>query len=273
VLVQRLLTAMIGIPIILGLVAIGGWPFTLVAAGVAALATREAVTALDLSAPRSAVADRLSMVAAFLLVVLAGLGQSVFIVGILVLVCFSASLSLWPTIATSWSVALAATLYGSLPLAILALLRVDVPGPTSLQVAHVHLSPGAIWVYAALTSVWAVDSAAYLVGRAIGRHPFWPRVSPKKTWEGTIAGIIGGVLVWLAWSPATNQSLAVAVVVGLSLSGAAILGDLAESAIKRSAGLKDASTLLPGHGGLLDRLDSLGFASVVVFVCRIIVGG
>lgn len=117
-----------------------------------------------------------------------------------------------------------------------------------------------------LVIIWVGDSAAYYGGRAFGRHPLAPRISPKKTVEGAIAGLVGSMLVggfagvfFLGepWLSVTFISAATAVV--------GQVGDLAESAMKRSAGVKDSSSILPGHGGILDRLDSLLFAAPVFY--------
>lgn len=118
------------------------------------------------------------------------------------------------------------------------------------------------WVlFYLLLLVWVGDTAAYFVGRGVGRHPLAPVLSPGKTVEGTVASLVATVAVgfwlfrrWFGFDPAHGFLLPVIVNV------AAQLGDLAESALKRSAGVKDTSGLLPGHGGLLDRIDSLLFA-------------
>ena len=110
--------------------------------------------------------------------------------------------------------------------------------------------------------VWVGDSAAYFVGRALGRHKLAPVLSPGKTVEGTAASLAATVAVgyWLlpAWF---GLNAAHAFLLPVIVNVAAQLGDLAESALKRSAGVKDSSTLLPGHGGVLDRVDSLLFAA------------
>jgi phosphatidate cytidylyltransferase len=117
--------------------------------------------------------------------------------------------------------------------------------------------------------VWAGDAAAYYAGRAWGRHPLAPRISPKKTVEGALgglaAGIAGGVAVghWLRVD-AGPGTFGLAIIC-LAAAGAGQIGDLAESALKRSAGVKDSSAILPGHGGMLDRLDSLLFAAPVFY--------
>ncbi len=116
--------------------------------------------------------------------------------------------------------------------------------------------------------IWADDSFAYLVGRTIGRRPLFPSISPKKTLEGSVAGFVGSLLVaWgfarLFWQTASLKT--VILLAGLvALSGQ--IGDLAESAMKRSANLKDSGTVLPGHGGLLDRMDSLLFGAPVLWL-------
>ncbi len=114
--------------------------------------------------------------------------------------------------------------------------------------------------------IWAGDSAAYYGGRAFGRHPLAPKVSPRKTVEGAMCGLIGSVIAGIAvgaWLLKLPWTLLAAVSTATAIAGQ--IGDLAESALKRSAGVKDSSSILPGHGGILDRLDSLLFAAPVFF--------
>ncbi|MCQ2752507.1 MAG: phosphatidate cytidylyltransferase [Coriobacteriales bacterium] len=116
--------------------------------------------------------------------------------------------------------------------------------------------------------VWLNDIAAYLGGSAFGKHKFMPKISPKKTWEGVICGIIVGILVWLLIPtiyPGCGFGLVYAAICGLICSIVAIIGDLCESHIKRSFNCKDSGDLMPGHGGLLDRNDSVIFAVVVAY--------
>jgi phosphatidate cytidylyltransferase len=116
------------------------------------------------------------------------------------------------------------------------------------------------------------DIGAYLIGSSIGRHKLIPRISPKKTWEGTIGGVIfavaGSLGCWW-WIPELAHDglqLGHAVTLGILLGAAAVIGDLAESLIKREAGVKDSSTILPGHGGCLDMIDSLLFTAPLLYV-------
>jgi phosphatidate cytidylyltransferase len=117
----------------------------------------------------------------------------------------------------------------------------------------------------ALVIPWAGDTAAYFVGRAIGKYRLAPVLSPKKTWEGTIASILGALLVAVAFS--RWLSVPFPHLLGIAAAGniAGQAGDLLESAYKRSAGVKDSGTLLPGHGGILDRIDALILAIPVVW--------
>ena len=117
----------------------------------------------------------------------------------------------------------------------------------------------------ALVITWVGDTVAYFIGRAVGKHPFAPHLSPKKTWEGAVASFVGSLLVGLAftrWLSAPPVHLLAMAAAG-NIAGQ--VGDLLESAYKRSAGVKDSGGLLPGHGGILDRIDALILAIPVVW--------
>jgi phosphatidate cytidylyltransferase len=120
--------------------------------------------------------------------------------------------------------------------------------------------------------VWATDIFAYLVGRSIGGPLLWPRLSPNKTWSGAIGGCLGGVAAGVAVAYASGGSRgAVAGVLALALSLVAQGGDLFESAIKRRFGVKDTGHLIPGHGGVMDRLDGFlvaALAAVLIGILR-----
>ena len=144
-------------------------------------------------------------------------------------------------------------------------------GPVTLyatwaSLAFLFLKYGAGYVLSLLVLVWVADIAAYFAGRAFGRHKLAPRVSPGKTIEGAIAGVLG-VVAWVLVSANWGSTFGASLVAQWSWSGAAglaavlaavsILGDLFESLLKRRAGVKDSSGLLPGHGGVYDRIDAV----------------
>lgn len=132
-----------------------------------------------------------------------------------------------------------------------------------------HVGGGGAWLVLALwLIVWLSDTAAFMVGRTWGRKKIIPAVSPNKTWEGTIAGFISAGLAGMAFSwvlPSLGWTVSYAVIVGLVIGIAAFLGDLVESRLKRGAGIKDSGTTLPGHGGILDRFDSIIFCVPVLY--------
>jgi phosphatidate cytidylyltransferase len=160
--------------------------------------------------------------------------------------------------------------------------------PMTLLVAIRQLASGAIWTIFTLLAVWAGDIFAYFVGKSLGRHRMSPRISPKKTWEGALASILASVIVgalWMQHAPGISAALLRAglierrdgmwgleqphlwpiILLSAVVNVAAQLGDLVESLIKRGAGVKDSGTILPGHGGMLDRIDAMLFAVPVVW--------
>ncbi len=145
---------------------------------------------------------------------------------------------------------------------------------TSYLVALRQRADGFDWALTAFAVTWAADAMAYFVGRRFGKHKLWPRISPKKTWEGVAGGTAGAVAaglcfgVWLLKLPAW-----LGILLGVLVAVAAPFGDLAESLFKRLANVKDSSQLIPGHGGMLDRLDSLLFVFPVVTYFALVVRG
>jgi len=163
--------------------------------------------------------------------------------------------------------------------------------PMALLVEIRQQAAGAIWVIYTLLTVWAGDIFAYFVGNALGRHRMSPEISPKKTWEGAIASILASVIIgtlWFQHAPGISSallrvgligrrdgifgleqpSLRPIIVLSAVVNIAAQLGDLVESLIKRGAGVKDSGSILPGHGGMLDRIDAMLFAVPVVWAYR-----
>ncbi len=131
------------------------------------------------------------------------------------------------------------------------------------------LDDGRNWLFLALFVTFASDTAAFFIGTALGRHKLAPHISPGKTWEGAIGGILGAIGTSLFFTLPTALILPIswgqAVLLGLLVSVFGQLGDLTESLFKRNMGVKDSGSLMSGHGGLLDRIDSVVFAGVVVY--------
>jgi phosphatidate cytidylyltransferase len=125
--------------------------------------------------------------------------------------------------------------------------------------------PPGEFVVIILASIWISDSAAYFAGRAFGKHKLFERISPNKTWEGAAAGLLTALIIWLVapniFYHFKDISSLHLLVMGLIVGIIGPIGDLAESQLKRDAGVKDSSQIIPGHGGVLDRLDSLMFVS------------
>lgn len=256
----RLITALAGIPVIVAAVLAGGWWFLAVAVVVGLIAGWEfdRMARLEGYAPNQALL--LGMIALLLLTAFWSLNLSTYMVTAALVLSLSWQLfragSKTPTV--DWAVTLAGILYLGWSLAHLVALR--------------QLPQGQAWVWLALLVTWAGDSFAYLAGSRWGRHKIWPRLSPKKSWEGLLGSLAGGLLLaalvifWfeLPWTPTLLAGVAIPVV--------AFFGDVAESMLKRDAGVKDASNLLPGHGGILDRIDSLLFVAILVYYWAVWLG-
>ena len=127
---------------------------------------------------------------------------------------------------------------------------------------------GALLTFAVMGSIWLSDSCAYFVGSKFGRHKLAPRISPNKSVEGFWGGMVGSVAVWVVVFALGiyNINLPYAIVCGVLVDAAAVAGDLFESRIKRGVGVKDSGNLMPGHGGMLDRSDSLLFGGMTAFL-------
>ena len=155
----------------------------------------------------------------------------------------------------------------SLAQSMLALVYVAIP----LSLLYLLITPDKEILLAIFVLIWINDTGAYLVGMAIGKHKMFPRLSPKKTWEGLIGGM-GFVLItvvvtyYLTTDGQDISKFAWLTGFGLLVSVAATLGDLIESMLKRAAGVKDSGNVIPGHGGVLDRIDSLLFVVPVMVV-------
>lgn len=267
-LAQRVAFALVAIPAALGVVWVGEWVLALLVAAVAWLGTAELMhfarrAGLAPAAPFALVtAAALPLLAWHVSVepvAAATLGRAwpfaaaLWVVAILLLTLFRLGPGRHP-LASAAVTAFAPLYAGGLPAFLLAIRHGD---------ATLSSAAGTALVFFPLVTVWVVDSVAMLVGKQVGGPKFAPVVSPNKTWSGTIGGFVGGLAVaplyhLLVMAPlgltlSPWHLLAIAAVVGVLGQ----LGDLAESLFKREVGLKDSSHLIPGHGGVLDRFDSL----------------
>ena len=255
----RLLTAAIGLPVLAVVVQIGGWSFAIVAGIIALLAGAEFV--------HGWLIPKLPLSAAWAMAPMFG-AASIMVMG---------AHAAWQFVAVGAAFALATFLIG--------LSRSDVFGPRrpyrvvaaclvyigillSTMVLLRDVEHGRNWVVLALLATFAVDTGAYTVGKLVGRHKMAPRISPGKTWEGAAGGYLAGFRAVIGLDALFDPEIAFAKIAVLAalLPVAAICGDLLESWMKRRMGVKDASGLLPGHGGFLDRLDSILFTTPLVYV-------
>lgn len=136
----------------------------------------------------------------------------------------------------------------------------------SFDAAHAIAGTLPVWLFLVLVPTWAADIAAYVVGSTWGSRKLAPRISPGKTWEGTIAGVLACGLAAFGVGALFGLGRPQVAVVALTLGVVGLAGDLCESYLKRRAGVKDSGTLLPGHGGVLDRLDSTVTGAILVLI-------
>lgn len=164
----------------------------------------------------------------------------------------------------AWAGNIVSFLYPSL-LAFAALLLAGGPMPDRAFLSNT-LDSGRIWIVVLVLTVWTLDSAAYVSGRFVPRGHFMNHISPNKTWSGAIGGTVAAVAVCtlLAWM--AGQPPLIGILLGIVIAVAAQAGDLVESMLKRAAGTKDSGSWIPGHGGILDRVDSFLFAAPALYV-------
>jgi phosphatidate cytidylyltransferase len=259
----RVGTAIVGIPIVLAVDYAGGWVFAALVALVAAIAAFEFYLLCRAVGSRPALV--LGVPAAG---VIAGLPVVVPApdrawLGILVLLALTAGTTyLSPHLFTSgldgWLATVGGAIYAGVLLGHLSLLR--------------HLQDGAWWVFAALLITWAYDTGAYCAGSQLGRRPFMHHISPKKTVEGVMGGLVLAGIAGFVLVPTVGVAAPLALGVGLLLGVVAQVGDLVESMFKRRAGVKDSSGIIPGHGGMLDRIDALLFTGAVMYYAAALLG-
>jgi phosphatidate cytidylyltransferase len=255
---RRVLTAAVLLPPVLFLISLGPWGLAPLLAAFAVLGAREFVRLLG--GPGPAHPPWIAAGSGVLLIVSWGGLLPLGVPAALVLIMLAAIVGGFLRRRGSMLSGLAVALVGSIYLGFL-------PGYLLRFYAFGREGTADPWpVYYALVLVWGCDTAAYLVGSQIGRHRLWPRVSPSKSWEGAAAGVVGATMLAVGlggWVP--GLTLAGRLGAGLLVGVSAQVGDLAESMMKREADLKDSGRMLPGHGGLLDRLDSLILAAPILY--------
>jgi phosphatidate cytidylyltransferase len=255
-LVSRLTVAVVGLPLVLGMLWLGGWWLFVLVAVAAFVAVHEFVTTARPLRPLAPAVYGGVLLALFGaqtggIAWLLGGFLATFVLGF---VLYAVSSTRAPTTAALGSTVLGSAWIG-LGLGFVLLLR------------EMH-TEGRLIAFTVVLTVFAADTLAYFVGRVAGRHRLAPRLSPKKTWEGLGAGAVAGVFVsFIALYDARDHYLSVwqAVVLGVVVVTAAVVGDLFESALKRDLEVKDTGSLLGGHGGVLDRVDALLFAAPAAY--------
>ncbi len=259
---QRFLTALVALPIISILIYLGGIPFALLIGLIAALALYEYFSLMSHQVSFPPFLKLLSGGAAILLLLNGYTSGPLFLASALLVLVFGGLLGgLWfdqqQDYLSSWALTVAGVFYLVWPLGLLIALR--------------EHSNGFLWIIFAAVTIWGCDTGAYFIGRAFGgklfgERKFSPRWSGKKTWEGFFGGfllsflLIFGMGTWLL-----NLAAWQAILLGLLIGPFSALGDLVESMIKRRLNVKDSSQLIPGHGGVLDRLDSVLFGVIVIY--------
>ncbi len=271
---QRWLTALIAMPIVLVFVWLGGWFAFVAIVAIVILGILE-LRHMLLNAgyhPLIWVSFGLSallLVSAMLpsqyrlLLIETGIGSALLISFLLVLLRKHLDGTL-----VDWALTLAIPIYVAWPMSNMLILRGYDPGHLYFGTAQwVTIPAGIWWLLVVLLGVWGFDAAAFFSGRYFGRHKLAPMISPAKTWEGVAGGLVFSIIACLLFTIVPlHVPWYLAILLGVLIGGAATLGDLAESLIKRQTHVKDSGQIMPGHGGMLDRIDSILFATIVVYI-------
>lgn len=257
----RTITSFVAIPFVLACVWFGGWAAFAAVALVVILAANELHTMMLHEGYHPLIA--ISLILSLLFIVAAMFPQQrpiLLEIGLAIAVFITFPLLFFRKklegAMVDWSLTLAIAVYLGWPLSLIPLIR-------GYQVG---ISNGFWWLLTLLVGVWGFDTGAFFVGHFLGRHKLAPRISPGKTWEGVFGGLvfsIAAALLFAMWP--LHIAWYLALLLGLLIAIAATLGDLAESLIKRQTHVKDSGQFMPGHGGILDRVDSLLFAVIVVY--------
>jgi phosphatidate cytidylyltransferase len=254
--VSRLLVTAVGLPLVLGLLWLGGWWLFALIAVAAFIGVHEFMTT---ARPLRPLAPAVYGGVLLALIGARSGGVAWLLAGFLTTFALGFVFHILSSTRAPTTAAVGSTVLGSawigLGLGFVLLLR------------QMH-TEGRLIAFTVVLSVFASDSLAYLTGRVAGRHTLAPRLSPKKTWEGLAGGVVAGVFVsFIALYDTRDRYLNVwqAILLGLAVVAAAVVGDLFESALKRDLEVKDTGRLLGGHGGVLDRVDALLFAAPAAY--------
>lgn len=276
-LVQRVLVALVGIPLAIFIIWLGGWWFSAMVIAISTLGLWEFYHLAD---SKHAVANKIlgivwavALQLSFAIALANDAMVGTIWMGLAMLCVVAGTLAVLGT--EIWrardnailnvAVTIAGVVYVTIGFTTLLFIR---HSTSTLGTADTWIDAGGALVFALFGSVWASDSFAYFTGLSIGRHKLLERVSPKKTWEGAFGGLVGAVAAFYAIAAwlLPEMSSADALVCGVLVGVVGPIGDLAESWLKRDAVIKDSSHIIPGHGGILDRFDSMLFAAPTVLI-------
>jgi phosphatidate cytidylyltransferase len=272
---KRVLTALIGIPIALFLFIYGGHPFAVALLIIAGYGMHEFYNMAKTKGynPIANLTIAMTMIlGGYFYLVFTGSAimpeKSLFLllptlIGTILLLAglFKDKFSAIPDI----SISIGGIVYIALPLfSLIAIREFNSINNSTMEMGYFVLSM--------FVAIWACDSAAYFIGKAIGKNKLFPKHSPKKTWEGAIAGFIFGAAAFVGFNLLLNPSLSLtnSIILGSVISVFCQVGDLIESHFKRDAGVKDSSNFFPGHGGFLDRFDGVIYVSPIVYLLLIV---
>jgi len=259
--ILRLLTALIGIPLVLIVAYLGGWWFGGLLMAAVLMAQYELYRLMEAGEVYPLKVPGMVLGGLFFIGNALPIGHPLLVFLILVLIASAPLFRRKGNVLENLAGTVFGAVYPTMLLGFLWHLRVARgPGIEDLQAFYLTV--------VTLALVWSTDTFAYYAGRTLGKHPLAPRVSPRKTWEGAVGGAIGAVLVSIVFKLTLLEFLGWGHVLVMALICGVVsqLGDLAESQMKRAVGVKDSGGILPGHGGLLDRLDALILAAPLVFL-------